>query len=281
MIESVQARQRGAYDFESHYDNLCALQDSVPLPAVKANLSSGILDINADRVRAPDWQPIIHTLQINKSLEFVAIRSHFTPPSEADEKRALVIRSKTPSIRSKEITFRLCKALQSCLTVTPTLMFIELTGVPLRERDINVLIKGVMKNKTLVHLSFEMCRIGDKGVEMICKGLKGNNKITSLNLTACSLSARGAELIAKLIKVSAVLVSWLGATCWGKPSQCYLAFASVFLATLAARPAFEGFAEKTRACFQDESLEVDERKSMPAVCPVCPIVPGTVPFPTS
>ena len=51
MIESVQARQRGAYDFESHYDNLCALQDSVPLAAVKANLSSGILDINADRVR--------------------------------------------------------------------------------------------------------------------------------------------------------------------------------------------------------------------------------------
>ncbi|XP_076438953.1 centrosomal protein of 78 kDa-like isoform X2 [Babylonia areolata] len=200
MIESVQARQRGAYDFESHYDNLCALQDSVPLAAVKANLSSGILDINADRVRAPDWPPIIHTLQINKSLEYVAIRSHFTPPSDADEKRATVIRRKTPSIRSKEITFRLCKALQSCLQVTPTLMFIELTGVPLRDRDINALMKGVMKNKTLVHLSFEMCRIGDKGVEMICKGLKGNNKITSINLTGCSLSARGAELIAKLIK---------------------------------------------------------------------------------
>ena len=57
------------------------------------------------------------------------------------DKRAFVMRRKTPSIRSKEITFRLCKALHGCLAVTPTLMFIELTGVPLRERDINVLMK--------------------------------------------------------------------------------------------------------------------------------------------
>lgn len=51
MIESVQIRQRGAYDFESHYDNLCAMQDSCPLPAVKAHLAQGVLDINGDRVR--------------------------------------------------------------------------------------------------------------------------------------------------------------------------------------------------------------------------------------
>ncbi|XP_070177691.1 centrosomal protein of 78 kDa-like, partial [Littorina saxatilis] len=222
MIESVQARQRGAYDFESHYDNLCALQDSVPLAAVKSNLSSGILDINADRVRAPDWPPIIHTLQINKSLEYVAIRSHFTPPSDTDDKRAFVMRRKTPSIRSKEITFRLCKALHSCLAVTPTLMFIELTGVPLRERDINVLMKGVLKNNTLIHLSFELCRIGDNGLDMICKGLRGNNKITSINLTGCSLTARGAELIAKLIKHQAMkrhTEAWRDSLRYGVPQM--------------------------------------------------------------
>ena len=51
MIESVQVRQRGAFDFETHYDNLCALQDSCPLPAVKAHLSQGVLDLNGDRIR--------------------------------------------------------------------------------------------------------------------------------------------------------------------------------------------------------------------------------------
>ena len=51
MIESVQVRHRGAYDYETHYDNLCALQDSCPLPAVKAHLSQGVLDLNGDRIR--------------------------------------------------------------------------------------------------------------------------------------------------------------------------------------------------------------------------------------
>ena len=51
VIESVALRQRGAYDFENHYDNLCALQNSCPIPAVKAHLKDGILDINGDRVR--------------------------------------------------------------------------------------------------------------------------------------------------------------------------------------------------------------------------------------
>ena len=49
MIESVQARHRGAFHFEDHYDNLCALQDTEPLPAVKAHLSQGVIDLNGDR----------------------------------------------------------------------------------------------------------------------------------------------------------------------------------------------------------------------------------------
>ncbi len=51
MIESVAVRQRGGYDFETHYDNLCALQNSCPMSAVKAHLSEGVLDINGDRVK--------------------------------------------------------------------------------------------------------------------------------------------------------------------------------------------------------------------------------------
>ncbi|RUS82868.1 hypothetical protein EGW08_009390, partial [Elysia chlorotica] len=84
MMESVQARQRGAFEFESHYENLCALQDSAPLPAVTAHLSQALLDLNGDRVRLNDWQPIINTLRINKSLQLVALRSYYQMPQEED-----------------------------------------------------------------------------------------------------------------------------------------------------------------------------------------------------
>jgi centrosomal protein CEP78 len=51
LMESVAVRQRGGYDFATHYDNLCALHNTCPLPAVKAHLAQRVLDINADRVR--------------------------------------------------------------------------------------------------------------------------------------------------------------------------------------------------------------------------------------
>jgi len=50
-MESVAIRQRGGYDFAMHYDHLCALNNTCPLPAVKAHLAQGQLDINADRIR--------------------------------------------------------------------------------------------------------------------------------------------------------------------------------------------------------------------------------------
>ncbi|KAK3760011.1 hypothetical protein RRG08_048753 [Elysia crispata] len=166
MIESVQARHRGAFNFEDHYDNLCALQDSAPLPAVKAYLTQGVLDLNGDRVRLNDWQPIINSLRINKSLQFVAIRSFYQMPQEEDEKRAAILRRKLPSIRSKEITHRLVKALKECLFVSPCLSCVELQGLSLRDRDLQILVKGILKSSMLRHLSLEFCRIGDQGLEI-------------------------------------------------------------------------------------------------------------------
>ena len=57
------------------------------------------------------------------------------------EKKGTKIRTKAPSIRSKEITFRLCKALKECMTVTPTLTCVEMQGLPLRERDLQALAR--------------------------------------------------------------------------------------------------------------------------------------------
>ena len=46
-----------------------------------------------------------------------------------------------PAIRSREITYRLCKALKECLCITQALTCIELQGLPLRERDLAALAK--------------------------------------------------------------------------------------------------------------------------------------------
>ncbi len=77
MMESAQARHHGSHDFEGYYSQLCALQDTCPLTSVKAHLSEGALDLNADRIRLPDWTPILNALRINKNLEFIGVRSYF------------------------------------------------------------------------------------------------------------------------------------------------------------------------------------------------------------
>lgn len=45
------------------------------------------------------------------------------------------------AIRSKEMTFKLCKALRECLTISPKLKTLHLNGLPLRERDLIALSK--------------------------------------------------------------------------------------------------------------------------------------------
>lgn len=77
MIDSGQLNRCGAADFYAHYECLCALQDSVPLPAVRACLREGVLDFNADRLRVVDWAPLLSTLKINKDLPLICIRSSF------------------------------------------------------------------------------------------------------------------------------------------------------------------------------------------------------------
>ena len=57
------------------------------------------------------------------------------------EKKALIEKRKTPAVRSKEITYRICKTLKECLAVTPVLSCLEIQGLPLRDRDLTTLMK--------------------------------------------------------------------------------------------------------------------------------------------
>uniref|UniRef100_A0A2K6ENK1 Centrosomal protein of 78 kDa n=2 Tax=Propithecus coquereli TaxID=379532 RepID=A0A2K6ENK1_PROCO len=201
MIDSVKLRRDSAADFFSHYEYLCALQDSVPLPAVRACLREGVLDFNADRLRVVDWAPLLSTLKINKDLPLISIKSFFQPwLGETGSDINKVCRSRVPAIRLKDVTFQLCKALKGCLSISSVLKNLELNGLVLRERDLTVLTKGLNKSASLVHLSLANCPIGDGGLEIICQGIKSSITLQTVNFTGCNLTWQGADHMAKILK---------------------------------------------------------------------------------
>ncbi|XP_032164099.1 centrosomal protein of 78 kDa isoform X1 [Mustela erminea] len=201
MIDSVKLRRDSAADFFSHYEYLCALQDSVPLPSVRACLREGVLDFNADRLRLVDWAPLLSTLKINKDLPLVSVKSFFQPwLGETGSDRSKVCRSRVPAIRNKDVTFQLCKALKCCLSISSALKNLELNGLVLRERDLTALTKGLNKSTSLVHLSLANCPIGDGGLEIICQGIKNSITLKTVNFTGCNLTWQGADHMAKILK---------------------------------------------------------------------------------
>ncbi|KAM7415968.1 hypothetical protein PAMA_018168 [Pampus argenteus] len=202
--DSAQMRQRGAQDFMACYDFACARQESVPLPAVKMNLDKGMLDFNGDRVKVTDWPPILNSIFINKHLHHIAISSTYQASlgsGDADKKYyKSSLRKKIPAIRSKDMTFKLCKALRECLTVSPNLKTLQLNGLPLRERDLITLTKGLSRSVSLENLSLANCPITDEGLEVICQSVKYSTSIRTVDFTGCSLTWRGAEHMANIIK---------------------------------------------------------------------------------
>ncbi|XP_068727831.1 centrosomal protein of 78 kDa-like [Montipora capricornis] len=224
MIETVRQRQKNSTDFAACYDNLCALQNSCPLGSITANLEELTIDCNADRIRHSDWTPILNALKINKTLKFVSFRSYWQqtlyPDGDVSEQRLQAMRRKAPAIRSKDVTYRVCRTVKECLYITESLNFLTFQGIPLRERDLACLAKGISKNRTLQHLSLEFCQVGDSGVDIICSAIKNNTSVITVNFTGCSLSWKGADTLAKVIRHQATRrhsVAWQDSLRYRRP----------------------------------------------------------------
>ncbi|XP_007499076.2 centrosomal protein of 78 kDa isoform X1 [Monodelphis domestica] len=206
MIDSVKLRRDSAADFFSHYEYLCALQDSIPLPVVRTNLRLGVLDFNADRLKLLDWAPLLSALRINKNLPSIAIRSFYQPGfgDSASDRYKAYYKRRIPTIRSKEVTIQLCKAIKGCLSVSPALKNLELQGIYLRERDLILLTRGLNKSASLVHLSLAHCPIGDGGLETICQSVKTSVTLKTIDFSGCNLTWRGAEHLANILKYQTI-----------------------------------------------------------------------------
>ncbi|XP_050801390.1 centrosomal protein of 78 kDa [Gopherus flavomarginatus] len=206
MIDSVKVRRQSTLDFYSHYEFLCAVQGSVPLKTVKANVNQGILELNADRLKASDWAPLLNAIRHNKTLTSIVIRSFHQQglgESGADRPKTY-FRRRIPAIRSKDMTTQLCKAIRGCLNISSALKNVELEGLLLRERDLIFLTKGLAKTSSLESLSLAHCPIGDGGLETICQSVRNSANIKSINFTGCSLTWRGAEHLANVLKHQAM-----------------------------------------------------------------------------
>ncbi|XP_062399573.1 centrosomal protein of 78 kDa isoform X2 [Sardina pilchardus] len=204
MVESAQSRRRGALDFESYYADSCAVQGSCPVAAVKVHLSQGMLDFNGDHVHLTDWTPILNALSINKQLHHVAIKSTHLSTLGAQGAVRWSGRRKTPALHSRSVTLALCRAVQKCLCVSECLHTLQLHGLPLRERDLTALTKGLVKSPSLEHLSLAQCPIADQGLEIICQSVKYSSSIKSLDFSCCNVTWQGAEHLANIIKHQAV-----------------------------------------------------------------------------
>ncbi|XP_051498272.1 centrosomal protein of 78 kDa isoform X2 [Apus apus] len=206
MIESVKIRRQCMLDFYSHYEHLCALQGSLPLKAVKANLTQGALDLIVDRMKAADWAPLLSAISHNKTLTSIGIRSfHQQGLGEPGvERYKTYIRRRTPAIRSKDLTGQLCRAVKGCLSISDVLKNLELQGLLLRERDLILLTKGLATALSLESVSLAHCPIGDGGLETICQSVKNSATIRYVNFSGCSLTWRGAEHMANVLKYQAM-----------------------------------------------------------------------------
>ncbi|XP_067087378.1 centrosomal protein of 78 kDa [Osmerus mordax] len=223
MLDAAQIRKRGGQDFGAYYDYACAMQDLAPSRAVKAHLSQGILDINGDRLKLTDWPPVFSTLAINRHLQKISISSSFQigpAVGETDSRYWYTSRRRIPAIHSKELTFKLCKALRDCLSVSPNLKTLQLHGLPLRERDLITLTKGLAASVSVEHVSLAHCPIRDKGLEAICQSVKYSASVRTVDFTNCDLTWRGAEHMASIVKHQATQrhgAAWVESLRYRKP----------------------------------------------------------------
>ncbi|NWW68622.1 CEP78 protein, partial [Ifrita kowaldi] len=206
MIESVKLRRQCMLDFYSHYEHLCELQGSLPLKAVKANVTHDAIDLIVDHIKATDWAPLLNALRHNKTLTSIGIRSLHQHGLEESgvERYKTYFRRRIPAALSKDLTGQLCKAVRGCLSISDVLKNLELQGLLLRERDIALLTKGLASASSLESVSLAHCPIGDGGLETICQSIKNTATIRFVNFTACSLTWRGAEHIANVLKHQAI-----------------------------------------------------------------------------
>lgn len=196
-------RKQNRTEFAKYYTDLCHVQHSHPLNAIKQNLDKGILDFYCDRIKFDEWWSIINALGSDKSLHLIAIRSrhpqkHAIESADTELKARAIV--KQPVFATRFVLLWLMESIKLCLSQSPSLSVLELEGLPLAGDYLVSLSSGLVETTSLQHLSFYKSKIGDDGAGIICHTIKNLPCIISLDLSYCDLTERGAEILSEMVK---------------------------------------------------------------------------------
>jgi centrosomal protein CEP78 len=211
-------------NFWENYEHLCALQNLMPLQSLKACLSidgGANLNLNVDKLKSADWEPLLNTMRVNKNLKIIQFHSNYVAQNENDPKSVGYAKlKKPPSIRNKDRTNKLCRSLKECFSISHYLSKLELYNIPLSVKDCAQIAKGFRVNKSIKILSLDRCMIGDEGLSVICKDIQSSSNLNRVNFSACNLTHEGASILASLIKVQALKrhnEAWKDSLRYGRP----------------------------------------------------------------
>ncbi|XP_063374956.1 protein Cep78 homolog [Cydia amplana] len=189
--------------FHQSYVKCCKLQNLTPLNTLIPSANGKVLDFCVDRIKYPEWPPILNALSCDLSLHAVAIRCRQqvkTVLEQIDCQRLAKTVNKRAVILTKFMLSNLVEAVAQLLADTTLLHTLILEGLPLRIPYLNPISEILQSNNSLSHLALPRCLIGDAGCLAICKAVRCLPNILSLDLSGCELTPLGASYIADLIK---------------------------------------------------------------------------------
>lgn len=187
------------------YAELCRRANTAPLAIVKPAKpkNNSVLDFVSDRIKAEEWVPIVKALSQDTSLHVIAIRSKidckFLYEVNTEEKVKCTKR-KFGSVWTAYVLNSLVRSLTGCISRSNVLTCLELDGLPIMTEYLQLLINGLLNNRTIRILSLKHCPIRDAGCQQLCDSLRFMPNVEVLNLSSCRLTSQSAEHIAKVIR---------------------------------------------------------------------------------
>ncbi|KAJ3210072.1 Centrosomal protein of 78 kDa [Dinochytrium kinnereticum] len=228
----------GTTSFGQAYFLACQQKQRPLLPHVVSSYLElcNKLHIDGDKLKKDeDWEPILRALKTNKDLAEIhffsdATGSEFHPAATAERiknrqqtsahksfrngvavktssapaKLEAAKRAKLALERMLRLSMYLASAVKECISKNTRVTVLQLAGIPLSPKCIQLLGKGIQANGSIRKLSLSRCGIGDSGLLSLASGIRSAKALQILDLSACDLSADGAALVADLLKSQAV-----------------------------------------------------------------------------
>ncbi|ESN90496.1 hypothetical protein HELRODRAFT_189875 [Helobdella robusta] len=194
------ANEDGTYsNAEDYYVDVCRMNGLYPLPYIISQFKNKRLELSVGKLRLEEWAVIMCTVKQCSHLESITIKGMKYNYDEL--KSSKNSQKKQKMLMLREYVSRLSKAIRDCLCISSYLTNLTLDTLPLSDRDVEAISKGLYVNRSLVYLSLEGSLKDGEQLEVVCKGIVDNMSLKFLNLTSCNIFGKSASVLAWLIRM--------------------------------------------------------------------------------